>query len=99
MELLIPLNRRDCSSTRFIAARGVATDSGLRSELLRLQAVRSSSRNRRLLPTNGRVSYVLVVRFAAALEKASLIACPALCSEATAIREIKTNRRAYSVKS
>jgi hypothetical protein len=47
--------------------------------------------------TNGRFSYVLVVRFAAALLKASLIACPALCSEATAIKEIKTNSKAYSV--
>jgi len=45
------------------------------------------------------VHYVLVVRFAAALLKASLIACPAVLSEATAIREIKTRSKAYSVRS
>jgi len=49
--------------------------------------------------TQDRVNYVVVVRFAAALLKASLIACPAVFSEATAIREIKTRSKAYSVKS
>jgi hypothetical protein len=43
--------------------------------------------------------YVFVVRFAPALLKTSLIACPAVFNEATAIREIKTISRAYSVKS
>jgi hypothetical protein len=42
---------------------------------------------------------VFVVRLAAELEKASLTACPATWSEATAINEIKTKSNAYSVKS